>query len=100
MIRGTTPTHTFNIPFDTSLVDEVKIVYAQDEVVILEKTTSDCSLDDTKICVTLTQEDTFKFDCKKVVEIQLRVLTTGGEVLASVPEKVGVSKCLDNEVLE
>lgn len=99
MIRGTTPTHTFNIPFDTSLVDEVKILYAQDDVVVIEKTTADCTLDYKKISVTLTQEDTFAFDCKKAVEIQLRVLTTAGEALATVPEKVGVTKCLDNEVL-
>ena len=36
MIIGTTPTHTFDIPFDTSMVDEVKITYAQDDVVVLE----------------------------------------------------------------
>lgn len=99
MIRGTTPTHTFNIPFDTSMVKEVKILYAQDDVKVLEKNTEDCTLSGQSISVTLTQEDTFLFDCKKAVEIQIRVLTAGGNALASVPEKVGVSKCLDNEVL-
>jgi hypothetical protein len=99
MIRGTTPTHTFNIPFDTSLVDEVKITYAQDNVVVLEKHTSDCILDDATISVTLTQEDTFLFDCKKSVQVQLRILTKSGEALASVVEHIGVAKCLDNEVL-
>ena len=99
MIRGTTPTHTFNIPFDTSMVKEVKVTYAQDDTVVLEKRTSDCELDGQRIIVTLTQEDTFLFDCKKAVEIQIRVLTVGGDALGSVPEKVGVSKCLDDEVL-
>lgn len=99
MIRGTTPTHTFNIPFDTSMVDEVKIVYAQDDQVVLEKDTTDCVLGAQTISVTLTQEDTFLFDHKKAVEVQLRVLTPGGDVLASIPEKVGITKCLDNEVL-
>ena len=41
MIRGTTPTHIFNIPFDTSLVDEVKITYAQEDEIILIKGTAD-----------------------------------------------------------
>lgn len=100
MIRGTTPTHTFNIPFDTSLVDEVKITYAQDDEIIFFKSTSDCTLEGTTISVTLTQEDTFRFDCKKSVEIQIRILTLGGDVLTSIPEKVRVGKCLDNEVLE
>ena len=100
MIGGTTPTHTFNIPFDTSMLKEIKVLYTQNDALVLEKYTSDCKLDGATISVTLTQEDTFLFDYKKVVEIQLRVLTLGGEALTSVPEKVGVSKCLDNEVLK
>ena len=99
MIRGTTPTHTFNIPFDTSMVKEVKILYAQDDVKLLEKKNGDCTLAGQSISVTLSQEDTFLFDSKKPVEIQIRVLTLGGDALASIPEKVGVSKCLDSEVL-
>lgn len=100
MIRGTTPTHKFNIPFDTSLVDEVKITYAQDDEIILIKGTTDCTLLDNAIEVKLSQEDTFKFDHNKVVQIQIRILTIHGEALASVVEKIGVSKCLDDEVLE
>ena len=99
MIRGTTPTHTFDIPFDTSMVKEVKITYAQRDTVILEKKTGDCELNGNTISVTLTQEDTFKFDCKKPVEIQVRVLTSAGEALSTIPQVVGVCKCLDNEVL-
>lgn len=100
MIRGTTPTHTFNIPFDTSLVDEVKITYAQRDEIVLSKSTEDCVLENDTIAVTLSQEDTFKFDCTECVQIQLRILTVNGEALASVVTTVGVSKCLDNEVLE
>ena len=100
MIRGTTPTHTFNIPFDVSGIDKVKIIYAQDDEIVLEKLNVDCTLEGTTIKTTLTQDDTFLFDRKKPVEIQIRVLTLGGNALASVPEKIGVSKCLDNEVLK
>lgn len=99
MIRGTTPTHIFNIPFDTSLVDEVKITYAQDDEIVLIKGTSDCVLDTNTIKVTLSQEDTFLFDHKKNVQVQVRLLTKSGEAFASIVENVGVSKCLDNEVL-
>ena len=67
MIQGTTPTHTFNIPFDTSMVKEVKILYAQDDVKILEKKNGDCTLTGQSISVTLTQEGTFLFDRKKPV---------------------------------
>ena len=99
MIRGTTPTHTFAIPFDVSAIQTVKIIYAQDDEIVCEKLTEDCVLDGTTIQTTLTQEDTLKFDHKKAVQIQIRVLTAGGQALASVIEKVGLSQLLDNEVL-
>lgn len=99
MIRGTTPTHTFTIPFDTSLIKEVRVVYAQADEPIICKETADCSLKGQEISTTLTQEETFKFDCKKAVQIQIRVLTTAGEVLATRVQSVSVDKCLDNEVM-
>ena len=52
------------------------------------------------IQTTLTQEETLRFDHKKAVQIQIRILTAGGDALASVIEKIGVSQLLDNEVLE
>ena len=99
MIRGTTPTHTFNVPIDTSTIKEVRILYAQDDALVLVKETKDCELGDGIVKTTLSQDDTFMFDCKKCVEVQIRVLTEGGEALASVPVKVSVSKCLHDEVL-
>ena len=99
MIRGTTPTHTFTIPFDVSGIKTVKIIYAQDDVVIVEKLTESCVLDGMSIKTTLTQEETLKFDHKKAVQIQIRILTSGGTALASIVEQVGVSKLLDSEVL-
>lgn len=99
MIRGTTPTHTFVIPMEAAGIKCVKVIYAQDDDTIVEKSTSDCTLEGNTISTVLTQEETLKFDCKKAVQIQIRVLTHGGQALASVIEKVGVSKCLDSEVL-
>lgn len=100
MNRGTTPTHTFSLPFSTSLIKTVKVIYSQDDVVILCKRINDCSFDGNKIATTLTQEETFAFDCKKNVDIQLRVLTNAGDSLASNIVTVDVGKCLDDEVLE
>lgn len=98
MIKGTTPTHIFNIPFDTSQIAEVRVLYAQNNKLILTKTTTDVEMEYRKIKVTLTQEDTFLFDTT-AVEIQVRVLTNEGVALSSVPQKVGVCKCLEDEVL-
>ena len=100
MIVGTTPTHTFNLPFDNSIISKVRVIYAQNNKVILTKTERDCNFNDKILQVTLTQTDTFKFDHTKPVEIQLRVLTASGGVLASVPKKIGVTKCLETEVIE
>lgn len=100
MIVGTTPTHTFNIPFDTSLISKVRVVYSQNDKKVLTKTEEDCILENKTVSVTLTQSDTFKFDHKSPVEIQLRLLTNTGIVLGSVPKKIGVTKCLETEVIE
>jgi hypothetical protein len=101
MIRGTTPTHIFTLPFDVSLIADLRIIYAQDAAEILAKTKDDCGLDGNEVSVTLTQEDTFKFDCKRqVVQIQVRVLTSGGDALASEVIIVPVEQCLNSEVLK
>ncbi len=99
MIIGTTPTHFFKNQFKASEIKEVRILYAQDDELVVKKTTADCNIQDNLITVTLTETDTFKFDAKKPVEIQLRVVTTTNKVLNTVPERVGLTKCLDNEVI-
>jgi hypothetical protein len=100
VIRGTTPTHIFALPFDTETLKELKIIYAQDENIILEKTIKHCSLTDNTAIVKLTQEETLLFDCHKFVQIQVRVLTKNGDALASEIEHVRVGKCLESEVLQ
>lgn len=99
MIRGTTPKHTFTIPFDTSELDDVRVIYGQDDVVLFKKETADCSLAGNTISVTLTQEETLKFDASKLAQIQLRVQKKNGEVLSTDVMVSYVGKCLDTEVL-
>lgn len=100
MIRGTTPIHTFTLPFEVNLLKEVRISYAQSGIVVLEKTKADCTLEGSIITVKLTQEETLKFDSGKNIEMQLKVLTTGGEVLSTRIRSVDVGRCLNEEVLE
>ena len=73
MKQGTTPTHTFVLPFDASVIEKVRIIYAQDEEVKL--TVCDVSIEGNTITARLTQEDTLKLECGKFVEVQVRVLT-------------------------
>lgn len=100
MIRGTTPTHQFTLSVDTKLLRKVKIVYAQDDEVIVEKDTDDCVLDGNTVKVKLTQEDTFKFDHKKLVQIQVRAVTNDNDAVATTVMCTSVEKCLDDEVME
>ena len=58
MIRGTTPTLEFTLPFDTSLIAEMYITLTQNGTTTLEKTLSDCNCSGTSVSLTLTQEDT------------------------------------------
>ena len=99
MIQGTTPTHTFDIPFDTALINKMRILYAQNNKLVLEKENADCSIDGNTITVRLTQEDTLKFVADALVQIQLRILTAGGDALASDIVNVDCRRILDDEVL-
>lgn len=100
MRKGGTPTHTFELP--TTLVDikNVEITYAQNKQVVLRKSTSDCTVTDNQISVTLTQEDTFRFTDGVTVEIQLRLLDNVDHVFISNIMRVSCDRCLSDEVLE
>lgn len=99
MIKGTTPTHIFELPFDSSDVSKVKIVYTQNNKEILVKRNEDITFNGTSISTKLSQEETFLFDHTKTVYIQVRVLTKDDVALASTIMPVSVEKCLDDEVL-
>jgi 3D (Asp-Asp-Asp) domain-containing protein len=100
MRRGTTPKHTFTIPFDTAVIDKVRVIYAQGDNVVLIKTDDGVSLSGNNIDVKLTQEETLRFNCRDCVKVQIRILTSAGDALSSDPCLVFVGDCLDDEVLE
>lgn len=99
MFKGTTPTHSFKVSIDTSLVKEVKITYTQKDREVLVKRTDECTIGEGVITTRLTQEDTFLFEEAVLVTVQLRILTISGDALASPPLMMSVGKCLDDEVL-
>ena len=97
--RGTTPTHTFTFPFDTSSIKSLKIIYAQGDVEVFHKTKEDCRLDGNSAYVTLTQEETRAFNHRCDVQVQINALTLGGTSLVSNIERIAVRKNLNNEVM-
>lgn len=100
MYRATTPTHTFEIPFDAEIIKDFIITYCQSEKIILEKRLSDCKIDGNIISVKLTQKETNLFDKSINVEMQMRVLTKGGDALASQIISKPCWRVLNDEVLE
>lgn len=100
VIRGTTPTHIFTLPFDAACIAEIRLVYSQFGGPDLVKTVSDCMLSGNEVRVKLTQRETLSFDACKIIEVQMRVLTTDGSVLGSKTIRAICEGCVDSEVLE
>jgi hypothetical protein len=98
MIRGTTPTHTWVLPFDASLLKEVSITYSQNDENIIKKTEEDCTMEGNRISITLSQEDTLKLEPKVRTTVQLKVMTSNDSVMATKPKNISVSDIQDEEV--
>ena len=107
MIRATTPLQEFT--FETNPADfaRILITYRQDENIVLEKQKGDLSfssyIGEDGIIVyiasfRMTQEEANLFE-PEPVRVQVRVLTSDAEALASDITTVRVSDVLDDEVL-
>lgn len=83
MIRGTTPTLEFIIPFDTSWLAEAYVTLSQRGTVVIDKPLEECTCNENKLTVRLTQEETLKLQCDCITEIQIRARTLAGDALAS-----------------
>jgi hypothetical protein len=103
MIKGTTPTLFFNLPFESSLIKSAEIVVeyvdANKSVKII-KTLADCELGEMSISTVLKQEETLQMPAPSTVNVQLRVLTTDDIALATEVEKVSVKRLLKEDVIE
>lgn len=99
MIRGTTPTLEFSLPFDTSEIAEAFVTLSQNDIVILDKALNDCKCNARKLSVRLTQEETLKLSCDCKTDIQIRVRTKAGDALASNITKVNTDRILKDGVI-
>ena len=103
MIRGTTPTLLFNLPFQASLIKsaEITIKYIDDfKKTLITKTLEDCELGETSIGTRLTQEETLQLPAPASVLVQLRILTIDDKALATEVYTVKVKKLLAEGVIE
>ena len=97
--RATTPTHSFVLDIDPSLISKILITYSQNNSEVLSKREDEITLDENVAKVKFSQEDTNLFEAGVGIEIQVRVLTTGGDALASDIFKKSCRQVLNDEVL-
>lgn len=83
MIRGTTPTISFKLPFDYDLVEEIWLTIEQRGKEVLTKTKKDMSYEWNVVSYRLTQEETLALNDKECVKIQVRMRTADGGAFAS-----------------
>lgn len=101
MIRGTTPTITYNFPFAVSGISKIRIYFLQGKDTLITKTESDCTFSGQSVSVMLTQQETFKFSAKKRLETKSRFLLSTGVVGGTKPKFIDVEETGGNdEVLE
>ena len=90
IIPGTTPSISFYLPFDFELVDELWFTATQRNREMFTKCKDDVQVEGSKIIIDLTQEETLMLSPGQKVKLQVRILTTGGDALASQTETVDV----------
>lgn len=103
MYRVTTPTHTYTLPISTSECAEIQITYKQGKTSVVKHyqdgtLPSGMALDGNNVVVVLSQDETAQF-VKGKVEAQVRVLTNGGEAMASQKFTLKINDVLNDEVL-
>lgn len=99
MYRGTTPTITFMLPFDGSWITTLKLCFAQQGELVLEKDLAACVVEENTLQVSLTEAETLLFDDRKgMVEVQLRI-GCGDARLASNVIRVSVERILKDGCL-
>ena len=73
IVRGTTPTHDFELPYTKELVKDVRVSYVQNNQEIITKTLDECRLVGNVLSTDLTQEETFLFVPRWRVEIEIKI---------------------------
>lgn len=96
MIRTTTPTHSFTLPFDPAEADELWITYAQNKWIQLEKKLPDLTIDSVNNTVSfmMTQQESALFNSNTPVKVQIKV-RQGDVVMASDIYKLRVEDVLN-----
>ena len=103
IVRGTTTLQTFWLPYEAEDLNQVSIVYSQNNRKLFEKTKADLTVDEDngkKVSVTLTPEETRLFEAGSMAAAQMRILTANDEVLQAKKFLFHIGDALDDSPLE
>ena len=101
IIRGTTPTHEFELPYPKEMVEDIRVIYGQNDKALFTKNLDECQISDGKIAVSLIQEETFLFVPRKPVQIEVRIKLTNGKVVRTEdPIVLKVINSMSDEVID
>ena len=98
MTRGTTPTLEFSIPYAASDIKNGYITFAQHHRPVFEIGMEAMQLQDGKLTVTLTQQQTLLL-CPDDVMVQIRLLLEGDQAVASQLMELHVQDVLKDGVI-
>lgn len=83
MRRGTTPTITYSLPFDTVSVQAAEITFSCPGSAYISKSLPEMTASGNKLAVRLTQEETLRFRDGSTVSIQIALRLAGGSCVRS-----------------
>lgn len=104
MYTGTTPTHSFKLPYDTSTLKAIQVIYKQGGMKMTKlyknnKLPPGMSVDGAYVYVKLTEQETSAFSPDTLALCQIRVRTEEDNVIPSKIKQIKVYESLDTEVL-
>lgn len=86
---GCTEDHSFVFPYAAEEVDSLYVTYQQNGETVLEKTLSDCTIEDSRLLVTLSREETLQLQQLAAVRMQISgCLTDGTDFISDVVRTV------------
>lgn len=99
MHRYTTPTLQFDLPIETSTLEECYVTIKQSEGILIEKQLAEMTAEDKTLKLTLTQEETALLKANEYMYIQLRCKDEKANAYASKIFKVAAEQVLKEGVI-
>lgn len=100
-MRGTDPCIYYEMPFGQSVVAKAMLTVHHNGRQLLRKDTADMYWEEnSRLCISLSREETLLLPDDARVQLQLQIETTDGDSLVAAPNWVYTGILLDGEALQ